>query len=156
MDGEILRFESRFARAFELLNRRWIEELFELEKEDELILRHPEDYVLARGGEIFFALVEGEAVGCVAMTPLDDRHVELSKMAVDPAHQGHGHGRLLLETALAWAREVGMKRVSLQSSSKLPHALALYEKTGFSIARRGPHPDYARTDIVMEISLEED
>jgi GNAT superfamily N-acetyltransferase len=153
VSGKIVPFEPRFSPAFEKLNRRWIEELFEIEKEDLLILQHPADYVMARGGEIFFALVEDEAVGCVAMTPRGRGHVELSKMAVDPAHQGQGHGRRLLEAALAWARDVGMQRVSLQSSSKLPNALALYEKMGFGITRRGPHPDYARTDIVMEMSI---
>lgn len=155
MDGEILRYEPRFADAFERLNRRWIAELFEIEKEDELILCRPQEYVLARGGQIFFAVLADEVVGCLAMTPVGDANIELSKMAVDPAHQRHGLGRRLLEAALAWAREIGAERVSLQSSSKLPGALALYEKAGFTITRRGPHPDYARTDIVMEISLED-
>jgi len=156
VEAQFIAYERRFAAAFESLNRRWIEELFEIEEEDLAILRHPEEYVLAKGGPIFFALHEGEAVGCVAMTPICHGQIELSKMAVDPSHQGRGLGRGLLEVAVDWARSGGATLISLQSSSRLPGALRVYESAGFQITHRGPHPDYARTDIVMELKLEDD
>jgi len=57
--------------------------------------------------------------------------VELTKLAVDAHVQGHGLGRRLTETALAWARRRGAKKVILLSSTKLQAALRLCERLGF-------------------------
>jgi GNAT superfamily N-acetyltransferase len=45
-----------------------------------------------------------EVVGSCAVIPHDVGVVELAKLAVDARVQGHGLGRRLTETALAWAR----------------------------------------------------
>ena len=51
-------YDSKYKFDFEILNREWIEEYFEMEQEDLNILQNPEDYVIKKGGEVFFAILE--------------------------------------------------------------------------------------------------
>ncbi|MDA1341987.1 MAG: hypothetical protein O3B36_04035 [Proteobacteria bacterium] len=46
-------FKNEYASNFKSLNLEWIEEFFTVEQEDIKILLNPEEYVLAKGGEIF-------------------------------------------------------------------------------------------------------
>ena len=75
---------------------------------------------------------------------------ELARMAVSPQHQGKGFGRELMGAALAKLKAIGATKVRLLSNTKLEAAIALYRKHGFKTASLGPHPTYARCDIVME------
>ena len=87
MSLEIVGFDPRYSDAFARLNYQWIEHYFAVEPEDRRALDHPFEYAIAPGGEIFFALLQGQAVGCVARGPKSadgaaDGDVELAKMAV--------------------------------------------------------------------------
>lgn len=87
----------------------------------------------ARGG-LFDVLIEsasGEIVGTVGLHADTPGTVELRKMYLCPGHRGRGCGRFLLEHALAEARRLGFRRVILETTSKLPKALALYRRHGF-------------------------
>lgn len=66
--------------------------------------------------------------------------VEILDIAVDPARQGLGLGRLLLETVIAVAATVGVKRIVLEVRVSNEPALRLYQKLGF--IRAGRRPDY--------------
>lgn len=52
-------------------------------------------------------------------------------MAVSPDHQGHGTGRKLITAALDRARELGARRIDLESNAQLTSAVHLYEAFGF-------------------------
>ena len=54
----IVHFHIEYKSAFEKLNREWIEEYFVMEQEDLKTLQDPESYVIKKGGEIFFAILE--------------------------------------------------------------------------------------------------
>jgi putative acetyltransferase len=85
-------------------------------------------------GGLFDVLIEnngGEIVGTVGLHPDGPGTVELRKMYLRPGHRGRGCGRCLLEHALAEARRLGFRRVILESTSKLPKAVALYRRYGF-------------------------
>ena len=59
--------------AFRRLNEEWILRYFAMEAKDEEALADPHSRILDRGGRIFFAIHQGEAVGCcalVAISPL--------------------------------------------------------------------------------------
>ena len=87
----------------------------------------------ARAGR-FDVLVEnasGAIVGTVGLHPDEPGTVELRKMYLRPEHRGRGCGRCLLEHALAEARRMGFRRMILESTSKLPRAVALYRACGF-------------------------
>jgi len=86
----------------------------------------------ARGGRFdVLTMPDGRIVGCVGLYPLRDGVVELRKMYVRPECRGVGAGRLLLDHALDAARQLGFKRVELETNSKLVEAIRLYERNGF-------------------------
>jgi putative acetyltransferase len=46
-------------------------------------------------------------------------------------YRGKGHGKRLLEHALAEARRLGFKTITLETASVLKEAIRLYESYGF-------------------------
>ena len=58
---------------------------------------------------------------------------QLRFFIVDPAHQGLGAGRALLNAALEWCRERGFMEVFLWTVDNLPQSRGLYERTGFRV-----------------------
>src|SRR5262249_48552273 len=149
----IITYKEPHAAAFNRLNRAWLEEHALLEDGDRKQLEQPRESILAKGGEIFIAIMGEEVVGSCAVIPHDACVVELAKLAVDARVQGQGLGRRLTETALDWARRRGARKVILLSSTKLQAALRLYERLGFQYGSLPADPDYQTADIYMEISL---
>lgn len=150
----ILDFSSERARSFEQLNREWIERYFEMEPPDYLMLQNPQTQIIEKGGAVLFAADEsGEIVGTLALLPAGEDCLELAKMAVAETAQGCGIGRLLGETALTRAREMGAKRVILYTNTLLQPAIRLYRRLGFQeIPIKKNY--YNRADFKMEINLE--
>ena len=149
----ILTYKDPHAAAFNRLNRAWLEEHALLEDGDRKQLEQPRESILARGGEIFIAVMDNEVIGCCAVIPHEAGVVELAKLAVDARVQGHGIGRRLTETALTWARRRGAQKVILLSSTKLQAALRLYERLGFQYGPLPADRGYQTADIYMELSL---
>ena len=152
---DIVRYRPEFAPDFARLNRAWLERYFTIEPLDEEHLGDPEGRILAPGGEIFFAVQADVVVGTCAAIPHGDGQFELAKLCVAPAAQGAGLGRALVKTVVEFARDRGARRVVLVSSSKLTHALRLYEAFGFERRPFPGAPPYAEADIYMEFSLED-
>lgn len=151
---EIVPFEPRYRQAFYELNKAWIDQYFVMEPKDHEALEHPERSVLQPGGEILVALADGKPVGVCALM-VSDRpgcRFELAKMGVDPAWQGRGIGRALGRAALDKARQLGARKVFLESNRVLKPALALYHNLGFREVTGGTSP-YKRSDIQMEVDL---
>ncbi len=73
-----------------------------------------------------------ELIGCCAMRATDRDTVELRRMYVEPAFRGRNLGQLLVDAALAWAKEQGYQRVVLNSGYALADAVGLYESVGFA------------------------
>lgn len=139
--------------AFYDINREWIEHFFVLEAKDIEMLGDPRTHILDRGGAILIAEEAGVAIGVVALSPMTEDCVELAKMGVRPLEQGKGAGWLLVEAALAKARDMGMSRVYLETNSRLAPALSLYERAGFRPVQ-DPHPSpYARADVQLELFI---
>lgn len=138
--------------AFQQLNEAWIQHYFTLEPHDREQLEHPDVHVLPDGGQIFLAVVNGATIGCVAIINLGDAGYELAKMAVTPAAQGQGVGRLLCQAAIDYARQQGIAQLWLESNRRLAPALNLYRSLGFVEVPSIPTP-YSRADIRMELLL---
>ncbi len=144
-------YDPRWRADFARLNIDWLERFFVVEDVDRAVLSDPETHILADGGRVLFAIAaDDKAIGTVALKHEGDGVYELTKMAVDPAFQGQGIGRLLMEGALAAYRGMAGRELFLESSSKLAPALALYESVGFR-HRPAPRPGshYARADVYM-------
>ena len=147
--AEILPYAPAYAADFRDLNMAWLRRYFKVEPIDEEVLSQPER-ILAAGGAILFARVEGTVVGTVALLPSGERRYELSKMAVSPAWQGVGLGRALLSAMIRVYHALGGEQLFLESNHRLVPALQLYESVGFRHAPRPEGPShYERADVYM-------
>lgn len=77
------------------------------------------------------ALLLAPGRGCVAIRRVDDAACELKRLYVRPAERGTGLGRTLVEAALARARELGYRRVLLDTTPGMEAAHELYRRLGF-------------------------
>lgn len=139
--------------AFRKLNERWIKLYFEMEEKDEATFADPQKTIIERGGEIIFADLGGQTVGCCALLRTEPDEFEVAKMAVDPEQQGHGIGRRVLQRAVDEAKARGARRLYLETNHQLKSAIRLYESVGFrhlDPARVTPSP-YSRADVYMEL-----
>ncbi len=154
---EILDFKPKYARHFRDINRGWLEEFFTVEPYDRIVLEDPESEIIAHGGHLLFAKVEGEIVGTCALLKHTESKFELAKMGVLKAYRGRGIGRKLAEAAIAKASQIGADTLVLATSQNLEAANALYHSLGFqevSLDEIGPLP-YKRKSIVLRLQLEE-
>lgn len=92
------------------------------------------------GTEVLVALDEGRLVGCVTFVPdagspwaeqLEAGEASVRMLAVDPAGQGRGVGRALLDACLDRARRLGRSGVFLHSTPWMAAAHHLYTDAGF-------------------------
>jgi ribosomal protein S18 acetylase RimI-like enzyme len=127
----VISFEPRHAAAFRDLNLEWIERYFVVELSDRELLDDPQREIIDRGGEIFVVEDSERVVGVCALIALEDGAFKLGKMAVSPAAQGRGLGRLLANAAIARARERNAPYVELFTNHVLGPAISLYESVGF-------------------------
>ncbi len=152
--SSIRSFQPGDEASFKTLNEEWIVRHFVLEDKDRAVLGDPVKYILNPGGEIIFATIGEETVGCCALAPEGPGQYEVAKMAVTAAYQGKGIGRKILKRVIAEARAKGATRLYLETNSKLS-ATYLYESIGFRhipVERRKPSL-YSRADVFMEMML---
>lgn len=85
-----------------------------------------------RGG--LFEVIEaqdGNLLGSVGIYPIDPVTCELRKMYFIKQVRGQGLGKYVLRRTIDRARELGFKRMVLETSSKLEAANHLYAQFGF-------------------------
>jgi len=78
-------------------------------------------------------------VGQAGLRPAGDA-LEVKKVVVAPEHRGKGASRLLMTAVEDAARELGIRRLILQTGALQPAAIALYEKIGYELIE--PYPPY--------------
>lgn len=104
-------------------------------------------------GDLFLVAHDGDRiVGLLIVHP----HVEFGPtlgMLVDEAYRARGIGRALIERALAWARERGLRALHLLVFPHNEAALALYRAVGFveieRFKRDVPRDDGAHWDSIL-------
>jgi N-acetylglutamate synthase-like GNAT family acetyltransferase len=101
----------------------------------------PEDGVLARLREGPLWVVErgSTLIGTVGAVRMPDS-VIVRGMAVDPAAQGLGIGRTLLDLTENFARKHGFRRLSLYTTVFLAQAIHLYQTSGFQFTGETASP----------------
>jgi len=85
---------------------------------------------------IWVAVAEDQILGMCSLQTListaeGTRVGLIEDVVIDPAHRGHGHGRQLLEHALAWARANGLTRLQLLCDRSNASALQFYSRNGW-------------------------
>jgi putative acetyltransferase len=149
---EIIYDRPEHLAEFIRLNEIWIKEHFALEANDRALAADPGS-IARGGGHTMCAVKDGRVVGAVALIRRSEDQFELAKMAVDPDHRGHGIGRALALAAIRKAADRNAKTITLFSNTVLGPAISLYRSLGFRVVHEGPHPEYARCNVIMEKTL---
>lgn len=103
------------------------------------------------GGRLGLARVAGEAAGCVALRPVDERRCEAKRLYVRPRFRGSGVGKTLLEWVVAEARVAGYREMVGDTMPVMERALAMYERAGFE--RTGPYAEATPGAIFIRLKL---
>jgi len=117
----------------------------------------PGDYA-PPDGRLLLAEYEGPLAGCVALHKLalqrgDDGICEMKRLYLRPQFRGQGLGRALAERIIAEARQIGYRRMRLDTVEPvMKDAVAMYRKIGFKeIAPYRPNPIAGA--LYMELQL---
>jgi len=106
---------------------------------DEGVVSEVEHAAAIAAGLNLVAETQGALIG-YAMGHAESGEVYLHQIDVDPAHQGRGAGRALLEAFWAAARAAGASAVVLSTFRDIPWNAPFYARGGFSEV---PHAEYA-------------
>ena len=90
---------------------------------------------LIGAGAVWVATEHGQVVG-VLVLELQDTALLLESVAVDPAHQGQGIGRSLIDHAERVARDAGLGSVDLYTNAHMTENLRLYPSLGYDVVDR--------------------
>jgi len=102
-------------------------------------------FLVARDGE--------RAVGCGAIRLLDPTTAEAKRMYVEPEKRGKGVGRAVLAGLEAAAKELGVRRLVLETGIYQDAALSLYRRAGFTQVDCWGEYASSPTSICMEKQL---
>ncbi len=150
----IVHYNHKYAQNFYDLNIEWLRTYFYVEPFDEEVLSKPNQYIINKGGHIFFALLNEVVVGTVALMPTNDKSVfELTKMAVSPRHRGHKIGQKLMQYCIDFAQQDGLRGLMLYSNTILENAIYIYRKYGFVEIPVEEDSPYERSNIKMQLTF---
>ena len=98
---------------------------------DEELAGLPGDYA-PPDGRLLLAEYEGQLAGCVALHKLEDSICEMKRLYLRPQFRGKGLGGALAARIIAEAREIGYKRMRLDTvEPRMKDAVAMYRRIGF-------------------------
>jgi GNAT superfamily N-acetyltransferase len=91
----------------------------------------PEEVAEGRGA-FLVAYLEDNPVGCGAIRLDGPGLAEIKRMYVDTAVRGRRVGRQIVHALEAQARQLGAKRIVLETGPRQPDAIAMYRHAGFT------------------------
>jgi GNAT superfamily N-acetyltransferase len=108
---------------------------------DKELTELPGDYAPPEG-RLLLVEYEGQLAACVALHKLDSSVCEMKRLYLRPQFRGKGVGRALAERIIAEARQIGYRRMRLDTVEPImKDAVAMYRKLGFrDIAPYRPNP----------------
>ncbi|MGD9701746.1 MAG: GNAT family N-acetyltransferase [Acidimicrobiia bacterium] len=83
-------------------------------------------------GVVLLATFGGQAAGCGAVRMLDDTTGEIKRMYVAPQLRGRKLGAAMLSELERAADQLGAKRLVLETGTRQPEAMTVYERAGFT------------------------
>lgn len=117
------------------------------QKFEEELATLPGKYALPKGR--LYLLYENEhIVGCVALRELKNESCEMKRLYVKPEFRGKGFGRILAKKIIQDAKEIGYKKMFLDTLDTMQAAVKLYTSLGFKDA-----PEYCYNPIAGAIFM---
>lgn len=80
---------------------------------------------------LFLLTIGGVEAGCVIVQKRSDDTAEMKRMYIAPPHRGKGYSQVMLDVAIGTARNMGAKKLLLDTEPAMTSAIHLYEKNGF-------------------------
>jgi GNAT superfamily N-acetyltransferase len=93
------------------------------------------------------------AVGCGAFREKESDSVEIKRMYVHPDHRKKGIASQVLAELERWAAEIKYPYTVLETGKKQPEAIALYQKSGYSIIQNYPPYENMDNSVCMKKTL---
>lgn len=104
-------------------------------------------------GRLFFAELQGRPAGCVGIRALSDGMCEMKRLYVSPEERGHGVGTQLALAAIRAAKEMGYRRIMLDTMPTMRMAVKMYRELGFHEAP-AYYPSPIEGTIFLSLDLE--
>jgi GNAT superfamily N-acetyltransferase len=90
----------------------------------------PEDTAVPRS-VFLIGHLDGLAIACGALRPIEEDVGEVNRMYVSPAFRGQGLSKRLLAALEDAARQMGYITLRLETGDRQPEAIRLYESAGY-------------------------
>lgn len=124
---------NEYVREVSALFREYAESLgvdLSFQNFDEELASLPGDYA-PPDGRLFLAATSDLFSGCVALRKIDGEICEMKRLYVRPEFRGHRVGRALADAVIKAAREIGYRRMRLDTLPQMARAQAMYRALGF-------------------------
>lgn len=148
----IIPYQSTYQQYFIDLNVEWINTYFKIEAHDIELLYDHQANILDKGGQIFFARLNDQILGTVALVNEGDGVYELAKMGVLPKFHNFGIGKKLAIHLIQQAKKLGCKKIIVISNTILVPALQLYKNLGFVEVPLNVY-NYERANFMAELLI---
>ena len=104
-------------------------------------------------GRLFYAELDGEPAGCVGLRRFSEGVCEMKRLYVEPAKRSFGIGRELVLAAIRAAKDLGYRRILLDTLPAMRIAVKLYREMGFQEAP-AYYPTPVEGTIFLSLDLE--
>ncbi len=124
----------------------------EFQEIDKELKEFPGEYSNSFGGTILLSYIDNTPVGVVALRKIDDTICEMKRLYVKSKARGKGIGKYLSLALMERAKELGYKKMRLDTLSSMTSAVSLYKSLGFYEIppyRYNPLPSALFMEIVL-------
>ena len=98
---------------------------------------------------------DGQRIGCVFLVQHHEQEnvAKLRLLWVEPSARGLGLGKALVHECTEFARQARYRKIVLWTNSELKAARGIYEREGYKLVKREPHPVFPKGQFGEEWEL---